>query len=58
MSTIYVQYINGNSKISINIKVNHFFKKKGLTNELLNQLMLNQLIEQNFDKKNVFGCVS
>ncbi len=39
------------------IKVNYSLKK-GLTNELLNQLMLNQLIEQNFDKENVFGCVS
>ena len=55
MSTIYVQYINGNSKISINIKVNHFFKKKGLTNELLNQLMLNQLIEQKLWQEKCFG---
>ena len=39
MSTIYVQYINGNPKISINIKANHSLKC--LTRELGNQLMLN-----------------
>ena len=41
--TIYLQYINGNPKISINIKANHSFKV---------------LPEKNFDKKNVLGCVS
>ncbi len=33
--TIYLQYINGNPKISINIKANHsLILKKNLTNRL------------------------
>ncbi len=50
-----MHHINDNSKISINIKVNHFLKKKVLTNELLNQLILNQLIEQKLWQEKCFG---
>ena len=53
MSTIYVQYINGNSKISINIKVNYSLKSYQM--QSIN--VEHQLIEH-FDKKNVLGCVS
>ena len=53
MSTIYVQYINGNLKISINIKAIYHSLKKILPEKN------RQINEDNFDKKNVFGvrCV-
>ena len=54
--TIYLQYINGNPKISINIKVNYSFVKMSYQMQSIN--VEHQLIEQNFDKKNVLGCVS
>ncbi len=45
MSTIYVQYINGNPKISINIKANHY-SLKNLTNRLTKKLI---------DERKMFG---
>ena len=47
MSTIYVQYINGNPKISINIKANHSLKC--LTREIDKKIN-----EDNFDKRKMF----
>ena len=53
MSTIYVQYINGNLKISINIKVNQTFFLKVLPEKN------RQINEDNFDKRKMFwGYVS
>ena len=48
MSTIYVQYINGNLKISINIKVNHYSLKRSYRRKSTNN-------EDNFDKRKCFG---
>jgi hypothetical protein len=47
--TIYLQYINGNPKISINIKVS-YHSLKNLTNRSTKKLI--------DERKNVWGCVS
>jgi hypothetical protein len=56
--TIYLQYINGNPKISINIKAIYHSLKKVLPEKN------RQINEDNFDKRKMFcekcfwGCVS
>ncbi len=54
MSTIYVQYINGNLKISINIKANYSLKWS--YQWIMQSINVeHQLIEQNFWQEKYFG---